>query len=424
MRGVAYLMEDFYKILEVQHNASQEVIKHAYIALSKKYHPDVTKLDPRYATIKMAKINEAYHVLSNPVRRKDYDSQFCSQAVPKNNPSAPHSSTDTENSAIAKKIIELCSAIIEKLDKRIVQKAAFARENKALAMNAAASLDHGLQNLLHNLNLESGVNASIKNIIGLAYWRLAVAFTWANDVEHSEKYIKLAEIFTSKDAPFYGKILHTKQIIKNNRSLYEKSKKSTSRSNVIARLVIAAAAVFFLAAPSCQPSQTTHPTTPSPPTSTLHNSAKPSTQGKEPQTPPPQKPKIQPVARSNVPTHYVEGAEKRNTSGLSCITVDNTQNDMPVYVRIWDMQKKLPIRTFTIAPKQQFTCENISPGIYEVRYKELYQDGDAPKGNKSETISLNETNTPYGTQYDDVSLTLYRVPNGNTQTYAIEGDDV
>ena len=418
-------MEDFYKILEVQHNASQEVIKHAYIALSKKYHPDVTKLDPRYATIKMAKINEAYHVLSNPVRRKDYDSQFCSQAVPKNNPSAPHASTDPENSAIAKKIIELCSAIIEKLDKRIIQKAAFARENKALAMNAAASLDLGLQNLLHNLNLENGVNASIKNIIGLAYWRLAVAFTWANDVEHSEKYIKLAEIFTSKDAPFYSKILHTKQIIKNNRSLYEKTKKSSSRSSAIAWLIIAAAGIFFFIIPVYLASQKPQPTSPSPrppSTSSVHTSAKSSAQAKESPSHPKQK--IQPVARANVSTQYVKEAEKRNTSGLSCITVDNTQNDMPVYVRIWDIQKKLPIRTFTIAPKQQFTCENISPGTYEVRYKELYQDGDAPKGNKSEPISLNETNTPYGTQYDDVSLTLYKVLNGNTHTFAIEGNDV
>ena len=97
---------------------------------------------------------------------------------------------------------------------------------------------------------------------------------------------------------------------------------------------------------------------------------------------------------------------------------------MPVYVRIWDMKKSIPIRAFTIAPGQQFACENISPGTYEIRYKELHQDGDAPKGNKSEPITLSEIDTPYGTRYDDVSLTLYRVPNGNTQTYAIEGDDV
>ena len=142
-------MEDFYKILEVRHDASQEVIKHAYIALCKKYHPDVTKLDPRYATIKMAKINEAYHALSAPERRKNYDSQFYNQAIPKANPStprpsAPHPSVDTGNSAIAKNIIELCSAIIEKLDKRIIQKPVFARENKALAAQHKRPLTPGL----------------------------------------------------------------------------------------------------------------------------------------------------------------------------------------------------------------------------------------------------------------------------------------
>ncbi len=66
-------MKDYYAILEVHPKASQAVIKKAYITLAKIYHPDTTKLDKQMAAAKMADINEAYHVLSNPDKRAEYD---------------------------------------------------------------------------------------------------------------------------------------------------------------------------------------------------------------------------------------------------------------------------------------------------------------------------------------------------------------
>lgn len=66
-------MKDYYEILEVHPRASQDVIKKAYAVLAKKYHPDVTKVDPDIARRKMMEINEAYSVLSNLDERKSYD---------------------------------------------------------------------------------------------------------------------------------------------------------------------------------------------------------------------------------------------------------------------------------------------------------------------------------------------------------------
>ena len=63
----------YYEILEVAETASEDVIRMAYKALAKKYHPDVFTGDPQIAEEKMKKINSAYEVLSNAESRARYD---------------------------------------------------------------------------------------------------------------------------------------------------------------------------------------------------------------------------------------------------------------------------------------------------------------------------------------------------------------
>ncbi len=70
---------DYYQILGVPRNASQEDIKKAYRKLALKYHPDKVRGDKKQAEEKFKQISEAYAVLSNPEKRKEYD-QFGSQA--------------------------------------------------------------------------------------------------------------------------------------------------------------------------------------------------------------------------------------------------------------------------------------------------------------------------------------------------------
>jgi curved DNA-binding protein len=64
--------EDYYKILGVSKSASDEVIKKSYRKLAMKYHPDHTKGD-KSAEDKFKKISEAYAVLSDKEKRKEYD---------------------------------------------------------------------------------------------------------------------------------------------------------------------------------------------------------------------------------------------------------------------------------------------------------------------------------------------------------------
>lgn len=62
---------DYYEVLGVSKDASQDDIKKAYRALAKKYHPDVST-DPN-ATEKFAEIQVAYDCLSDPEKRSNYD---------------------------------------------------------------------------------------------------------------------------------------------------------------------------------------------------------------------------------------------------------------------------------------------------------------------------------------------------------------
>ncbi|MFD0851870.1 DnaJ domain-containing protein, partial [Actinomadura adrarensis] len=67
-----YLEKDYYKVLGVAKNASQDDIKKAYRKLARQYHPDANKGDSD-SEDRFKEVSEAYDVLSDEKRRKEYD---------------------------------------------------------------------------------------------------------------------------------------------------------------------------------------------------------------------------------------------------------------------------------------------------------------------------------------------------------------
>lgn len=72
-------MKNYYEVLEVDKNASEEVIEKAYKTLAKKYHPDLQNNSD--CQDKMRQINEAYEILSNDFKRREYDEKIKRQSV-------------------------------------------------------------------------------------------------------------------------------------------------------------------------------------------------------------------------------------------------------------------------------------------------------------------------------------------------------
>ncbi len=67
------MADDFYKVLGVNRSASQEEIQKAYRTLARKYHPDMNPDDPEGSKKKFQQLQEAFDVLKDPEKRKQYD---------------------------------------------------------------------------------------------------------------------------------------------------------------------------------------------------------------------------------------------------------------------------------------------------------------------------------------------------------------
>ena len=88
-------MINYYKILEVSSNASEEVIRVAYKALAKKYHPD-THEDEINLDEKMKLVNEAYETLIDSEKRAVYNAQFFCEKIPEPDISFTHEDEEKE----------------------------------------------------------------------------------------------------------------------------------------------------------------------------------------------------------------------------------------------------------------------------------------------------------------------------------------
>jgi len=95
------------------------------------------------------------------------------------------------------------------------------------------------------------------------------------------------------------------------------------------------------------------------------------------------------------------------------VTIDNSQNDSDIFVKLvfLDSVRAYPVRQLF----GSFTLNKITAGAYDIRYRDL-DSGDLFR---SEAFNLEEIPIKNGTQFSAITLTLYKVQNGNMQTYRL-----
>lgn len=114
---------------------------------------------------------------------------------------------------------------------------------------------------------------------------------------------------------------------------------------------------------------------------------------------------------------YVSGYKSLHVGGLSTVTVDNSRNDSDVFVKLVSLDgvQAYPVRQFYIPAFGSFTLNKITAGSYDIRYRDLGNGGLS----RSEAFNLEEIQTYDGVQYSNITMTLYKVQNGNMQTYGL-----
>ena len=89
--------KNYYDLLQVNRNASPEIIEKAYKILAKKYHPDLQpEENKKQAEEILKKINEAYEVLSDSEKKKAYDISLA-EADQKKNEASYTQTTKSQN---------------------------------------------------------------------------------------------------------------------------------------------------------------------------------------------------------------------------------------------------------------------------------------------------------------------------------------
>lgn len=88
---------DLYRVLGVKRSANSDEIRSAFRELVKRFHPDLfaAPADKERATEKLREINEAYAVLGNPQRRREYDLTLVQKPAPRQRSRPPRRPRET-----------------------------------------------------------------------------------------------------------------------------------------------------------------------------------------------------------------------------------------------------------------------------------------------------------------------------------------
>lgn len=347
------IIRNHYDNLKVSRNAPTEVIKAAYKALAQKYHPDRNSNNID-ASKNMAIINDSYSVLSDPIKRKEHDSWIIEQESVNTKKNTNNQNSNTSKSTETTSDSEYFIKIILHVARHWVL--------------------YGIALLAIFLNLNKNPSQHQKPYSDNPAAEIEAPSETSEAAPPAEENVANGAL-PGAAAEAEAKYKYDESEIQTE---LNKIDKKYSRSTASQPLEIE-----------------TYPATPS------DNLLEHAPNGED-----------WPVSAG-----YVKGYKKLNTNGLSSVTVDNSQNDSNVYVKLVSLSgvKSYPARQFFIPANGKFTVNKVTSGNYDVRYRDLSDGGLS----RSESFNLKETKNGSGVQFSNITMTLYKVKNGNMQTYGL-----
>ena len=119
-------------------------------------------------------------------------------------------------------------------------------------------------------------------------------------------------------------------------------------------------------------------------------------------------------------TGYLKGAPRAAVGGLSTFTVDNRQGGRDAVARIYLNGNKPAVRSMYVKQGETFKAEAILPGTYVFRYRFI---GSEDTYESDKDFPLTQTETDTGTRFSNVSVTLFKVKDGNMSTRKVAPGD-
>ena len=362
-----------YDTLMVSRNASPEVIRAAFRSLSQKYHPD--KNNHPDANRIMQQFNESYKILSDPIERSKYDKLLNEYARSSNDKNKyDHARTSNHSD----------------------------RKNKVVVINIPDSVSFSrLKDYLSHFS--SKIKPLLIKAFKIIFYIAVLIFLiniFFSYIDGSSEY-NAAEDLSDAQREVADAMQELNEASEEYED-YEEYSYPSDTAEYAAAQAVAAAERDIAAAQTIEQGMTDISVDEDYMSTNDMSSYKNYAPNGEPY----------PVSAG-----YVAGYPRLNNNGASILTIDNSRNTEAVFGKLYylDGSKLEAVRYFYIPGGGGLNLRDISPGNYDVRYKGL-QNGSI---SKSETILMEEYEDYDSLRFSEITMTLYKVSNGNMQTYSI-----
>jgi DnaJ domain len=118
---------------------------------------------------------------------------------------------------------------------------------------------------------------------------------------------------------------------------------------------------------------------------------------------------------------YVTGFQVLKADGLSTIMIDNGEGDSDVFLKLVALEYEgaYPVRFLFIPAHGRFMLNNVSAGIYDIRYRDLETGGLS----RSEFFTVQETTSNGRKEFSELKMNLSRIRDSRMQMYPLsEGE--